>query len=123
MRFLWAQARPERGAGVSQVAGRKGKRSGRLCRRVETNSRWLRTGICQALEQCIDLLVNRGIEYSKGVLDKAFIKKIFFDVTLDHRIQVLLVPAQGTGGVVDMNCTDQMNCDGIFCLHESDSHV
>ena len=64
-----------------------------------------------------------GSSIRKGVLDKAFIKKIFFDVTLDHRIQVLPVPVQGTGCMIDMDSTDQMNCDGIFCLHGSDSHV
>jgi hypothetical protein len=80
-------------------------------------------GIRQALEERSDFLVNRGIEHSKGVLDEALIKKIFFDVALDQRIQVHLVPAQGAGCVIDMNSADRVNCDGIFCLHGSDNNV
>jgi hypothetical protein len=51
------------------------------------------------------------------MLDKAFIKQIPLDVTLDQRVDALLFPVQGAGEVIDVNGTDPRMRDDIFLLH------
>jgi acid phosphatase class B len=77
----------------------------------------LRTEVPKAFEKLGELLVEGRIKRSKRLFNKAFIKKIPFDVSLDHGIEVLLLPAQGACSLINMNDASQMICDRIILLH------
>ena len=73
----------------------------------------------KAFQQLDDLAIQPWIEHTKGFFNKTFIKEIFLDVTLNYGIEVILVPAQGAGCMIDMNRARQMICNGIFFRHGS----
>ena len=50
----------------------------------------------EAFQKLGDPAIKPWIEYPKG-FDKTFIEEISLDVSLDYRIEILLIPAEGAG--------------------------
>src|SRR5260370_31341079 len=73
----------------------------------------------KAFQQLGELAIKPWIKDPKSFFDKAFIKEIPLDVTLDHRIEVVLIPAQSAGCIINMNRARQVICNGIFFPHRS----
>ena len=68
-----------------------------------------RLGITEEVfQQRSKLVLDRRIKHPQGLFDKAFIKKILLHVSFDHRIEVLLIPAQRTGCPIDVYGAGQM---------------
>jgi hypothetical protein len=72
----------------------------------------------EAFQKLGDAAIKPLIECPKGFFDKTFVKEIFLDVSLDYGIEILLIPAEGPGCMINMHCARQMICDGFF-LHGS----
>jgi len=71
-------------------------------RQSESGALKLRSGIQQIFQQRSELALDRRIKNPQGLFDKAFIKKILLYVSFDHRIEILLIPAQRTGCPIDV---------------------